>query len=157
MNNDPQERNGGELPVFSNDERLLRKLAGASFDPAAKLILPSGKELNADEAQAFTALYAPDEIGKDDQQLMPAYIDRTGLGGPDYNPLDPRWDSDWRSDNPKEAGELFAARAMTALYVSQRRRAVDPGDTVSRTGESGDTGIRRRRFGGFIGRLLRKR
>lgn len=42
-----------------NDEMALRILAGANFGPDAKVILPSGHELDANEAQALTSFYAP--------------------------------------------------------------------------------------------------
>lgn len=41
------------------DEACLRLLAGASFGPNASLVLPSGKRLSGDEAQALAAFYAP--------------------------------------------------------------------------------------------------
>lgn len=47
-----------DVPVESNDDEALRFLAGASFGPNAKLILPSGRELPSDEAQAFTSMYS---------------------------------------------------------------------------------------------------
>jgi hypothetical protein len=44
----------------SNDEAVLRMLAGANFGPDAGLTLPSGKELGGGEAQAWTSVYADD-------------------------------------------------------------------------------------------------
>lgn len=44
-----------------DDAALLRLLAGAHFAPDARLILPSGETLTADEANAFTAAYMPDD------------------------------------------------------------------------------------------------
>jgi len=44
----------------SNDEAILQMLAGANFGPDAGLTLPSGKTLNASEAQAWTSVYADD-------------------------------------------------------------------------------------------------
>lgn len=41
------------------DEACLRSLAGASFGPHASLVLPSGRRLSGDEAQALAAFYAP--------------------------------------------------------------------------------------------------
>jgi hypothetical protein len=43
-------------PRTAEDIACLAALAGATFGPDAKLILPSGEVLNADEAQVFTAL-----------------------------------------------------------------------------------------------------
>lgn len=43
----------------SNDEAILKMLAGANFGPNASLTLPSGQTLDAAEAQAMTSLYAP--------------------------------------------------------------------------------------------------
>lgn len=42
-----------------DDDQILRMLAGAHFGPGAKVILPSGLELGADEMQALTSAYAP--------------------------------------------------------------------------------------------------
>lgn len=42
------------------DEAVLQMLAGANFGPGARLILPSGKELDPGEAQALTSFYAED-------------------------------------------------------------------------------------------------
>lgn len=44
--------------MTSNDEAILKMLAGANFGPNASLTLPSGETLNADEAQVMTGLYA---------------------------------------------------------------------------------------------------
>jgi hypothetical protein len=46
----------------SNDEAVLRMLGGANFGPDAKLILPSGRTLDGDEAQALTSYYGPAEV-----------------------------------------------------------------------------------------------
>lgn len=46
---------------MSEDEVVLRMLAGANFGPDAGLTLPSGKRLEGDEAQAWTSLYASDQ------------------------------------------------------------------------------------------------
>jgi hypothetical protein len=40
------------------DDFVLRMLAGATFTGGATVVLPSGVTLNADEAQALTAVYA---------------------------------------------------------------------------------------------------
>jgi hypothetical protein len=47
------------MTIDPNDEFALQLLAGASFGPNAKVTLPSGRELGADEAQALTSFYAP--------------------------------------------------------------------------------------------------
>ncbi len=52
------------LAMSSNDEAALRALAGANFGPDAQLILPSGRKLDGDEAQAMTSLYAPPADGE---------------------------------------------------------------------------------------------
>lgn len=41
-----------------NDEACLDMLAGAHFGPNAGVVLPSGRRLDADEAQALTSFYA---------------------------------------------------------------------------------------------------
>jgi hypothetical protein len=46
---------------MDEDEAVLRILGGANFGPDAGLILPSGKRLEGDEAQAWTSLYASDQ------------------------------------------------------------------------------------------------
>jgi hypothetical protein len=46
-----------EVPIESADDAVLRMLGGAEFGPNAKLILPSGRSLDAKEAQAFTAAF----------------------------------------------------------------------------------------------------
>jgi hypothetical protein len=45
--------------TVSDDEAALRMLAGASFGPDCEVVLPSGRTLSADEAQALTSYYAP--------------------------------------------------------------------------------------------------
>lgn len=45
------------------DEAVLRMLAGANFGPDATVVLPSGREVGGDEAQALTSFYAPDATG----------------------------------------------------------------------------------------------
>lgn len=49
------------LPVENPDDAVLRMLQGASFGKDSKLILPSGKELTSDEAQAFTGAFADED------------------------------------------------------------------------------------------------
>lgn len=57
---------------MTNDEKALHALSGASFGPKAKVVLPSGAVLNGDEAQAFTALYAPsaDELATVPKEML---------------------------------------------------------------------------------------
>ena len=50
----PSENN---IPIESNDDAVLRMLAGANFGPNAKITLPSGTTLNGSEAQVFTGMY----------------------------------------------------------------------------------------------------
>lgn len=51
--------------LTADDDSILRMLAGANFAPGASVILPSGITLNADEAQALTAAYAPAGVESD--------------------------------------------------------------------------------------------
>jgi len=46
---------------MTNDERVLKMLAGAIFESGSALTLPSGRVLDADEAQVLTSYYAEDE------------------------------------------------------------------------------------------------
>lgn len=41
------------------DDALLRMLAGATFSPNTKVTLPSETQISGQEAQAFTAAFAP--------------------------------------------------------------------------------------------------
>ena len=45
------------FPVESDDDALLKMLAGANFGPNTKIVLPSGTEISGDEAQVFTSLH----------------------------------------------------------------------------------------------------
>lgn len=48
------------VPASSDDDEVvLRMLGGAHFGPAAKVVLPSGRTLDGDEAQALTGYYGP--------------------------------------------------------------------------------------------------
>ncbi|MBC7943212.1 hypothetical protein H7X68_01795 [Candidatus Saccharibacteria bacterium] len=76
------------LPIETNDDRVLRMLAGANFGPGASLILPSGERLSGVEAQAFTAAF---KDGMD-----PIGIDR------------PRWNIESDSESPEiDFGDVF--------------------------------------------------
>lgn len=44
---------------MTDDEAVLKMLAGASFGPGSKVVLPSGRAIGGDEAQALSSLYAP--------------------------------------------------------------------------------------------------
>ena len=46
--------------INPNDELVLRMMAGATFGPNSSLVLPSGRHLSAEEAQALTSFYAAD-------------------------------------------------------------------------------------------------
>lgn len=59
-----------------SDEAVLRMLGGAVFEPGASLILPSGRELDADEAQALTSFYVDEpETGDGDSVRAPWRFD----------------------------------------------------------------------------------
>lgn len=45
--------------ITADDDAILRVLAGASFPPGARVTLPSGIVLDADEATALTTAYLP--------------------------------------------------------------------------------------------------
>ena len=61
MSDNRFERQGDSgMPVESNDDALLRALGGAKFAPGAKLTLPSGVVLDADEVQVFSELFGGD-------------------------------------------------------------------------------------------------
>ena len=67
--------------VDSQDDAALRMFGGATFTGDAKLILPSGKVLGADEAQAMTSLFGGDSYVRpfdDDNPLSSANDDWTG-------------------------------------------------------------------------------
>ena len=53
----PDRDDGGSLTA--QDGAVLRMLAGAIFEPGAQVVLPSGRVLDAAEAQALTSAYAP--------------------------------------------------------------------------------------------------
>lgn len=55
----------------SNDEAILQMLAGANFGPNSSLTLPSGKKLNASEAQTWTSVYADDSENAGEQNEEP--------------------------------------------------------------------------------------
>jgi hypothetical protein len=44
---------------MTDDEKLLRVMAGATFGPQARLVLPSGRELTSDEANWEISLHPP--------------------------------------------------------------------------------------------------
>jgi hypothetical protein len=44
------------------DEDVLHMLSGANFGPQATLTLPSGKTIDGDEAQVWTAFYNDQDI-----------------------------------------------------------------------------------------------
>lgn len=52
---DPEPRRPSTI---ADDEAVLRMLAGANFGPNG-VILPTGRHIDGDEAQALTAFYAP--------------------------------------------------------------------------------------------------
>jgi hypothetical protein len=123
------------LPIESEDDAALRMFGGATFSGDAKIILPSGRVLGADEAQAFTSAY-------DDQQSHAAAIayrreelkrlaemdkrrderrdERRGvnhLNDPD-NPLSSANDN-WTGD-PKIDRPLFVQHALEALHGNSK-------------------------------------
>jgi hypothetical protein len=44
------------------DDAILRALAGANFGPGSSVVLPSGKTIRGDEAQALSSAYLPDAV-----------------------------------------------------------------------------------------------
>ncbi len=62
---DPErDRNVDGTLIESADDEVLRQLSGASFlhHPGLRIILPSGKTINRDEALAFASLFGSDTV-----------------------------------------------------------------------------------------------
>ena len=109
------------FPIESADDAVLKMFKGATFEPGFRLILPSGRELNGNEAQAFTSVFADDDnLGTDvsEEQVedsyqeapIPVYDDDVAYND---NPLSSRFDQ-WSGDPAVDTARL-AKRAMDAM------------------------------------------
>lgn len=104
--------------MTGDDDKVLQMLAGATFGPNAKVILPSGTALGPAEAQAFTAFYATESA---DRSREPRQR-RTTQPARDNSPLSSRHDR-WAGDQATDRATLVA-RARAARYRDiQRVRA----------------------------------
>lgn len=93
------------VPLENNDDVALRILGGATFGPRARLTLPSGAELGANEANAFTAAF-------DDGQASEK-MERLGYTTHRPDPLSSENDK-WTSD-PQENRRRLVDRAKAAF------------------------------------------
>ncbi len=57
-----------------DDDNVLRMLAGATFGPGAAVTLPSGQVVDADEAQALSAVYADDHRHRRDDARRAKFL-----------------------------------------------------------------------------------
>lgn len=107
------------LPIESNDDALLRALSGANFGPNARIILPSGKEIDGREAQAFASAFSHDDQAPEDECLgrhtHDRYVDPA-------NPLSSVND-DWTGDPETDRARL-AARAYDSIYGYGKQKRV---------------------------------
>lgn len=105
-----------DLPIETPDDAALRMLQGASFGKDAKLILPSGKQLSSEEAQAFTGAFAEGDDSK-----------RRGARKPRRIPVDDI-DNPLSSANDVNTGDgmldlaILVGRANTAVRQTPHRR-----------------------------------
>jgi len=120
----PEEGGNTELPVESNDDAVLKMLSGAQFGPNAKIVLPSGKQLSGDEAQAFTSAFSDDRT-ESASDRVPDEED-THPSSPDNRPHYPQ-DMMTGFGDPAEDSRRLVARAKQALAESAAsQRGVAP-------------------------------
>lgn len=100
------------LPVESNDDAVLRMLSGASFGPNTKITLPSGKQLDGDEAGVFSSLMSPEEI----MQRESRRLRKPGFTGPLVS-MNDDWDGDLVID-----GQTLEQPAIAAVQQPATRR-----------------------------------
>lgn len=97
------------LPVESNDDAVLRMLGGANFASGSRVVLPSGREISGDEAQAFTAVFQEDNRDSNSRSA-----DDTD------NPLSSVNDK-W-TDDPEVNRAMLVARARHAAIWYDHKR-----------------------------------
>ena len=100
-----------ELPTESNDDLVLKMLSGATFGPDTKLVLPSGRVLSGNEAQAFTSAFSSEDHTSD------ATSEQTRSGPRDLQ-------DEQRRPLTRPPGETSTANTRHAVETSRRSNRI---------------------------------
>lgn len=119
-----------QLPTETDDDAILRMLAGANFAPGARVTLPTGREMSGDELTVATSAFPDGETavgsGLDEPQpyvdlRKPVAASHHRVAGENDNPLDSRFD-DWTGDPNTDIVRLVARALSTTGKQNKKKR-----------------------------------